>query len=143
MSIEINSYSRRDGARERIKRALEDGNDAKANDIAIEYEFSSEELKRCTGQHDQEKRRRNPYEADRLQQLRGMQAEEILALAKQEAHKLPPTESISCEYFLGAPHAHHKVYERHWPKPQQTRKDSRFEIIASKAYGEGRRVKMN
>ncbi len=31
-----------DGTRERMKRALEDGNDAKANEIAIEYGFTSE-----------------------------------------------------------------------------------------------------
>jgi hypothetical protein len=72
-----------------------------------------------------------------------MQAEEIFALAKQAAHEFPPTELISCEYFLGAPHAHYKIHERQWPKPQQTWKDSRFEIIDSKAYGERRRVTMN
>src|SRR5712692_9284652 len=138
MGIEINSYSRKDGARERIIRALEDGNEAKATDIAIESEFRSVEVKYYTRHRDQEKRRRNPYEADRLQQLRGMQAEEILALAKQEAHELPPTESISSEYFLGAPHAHYKIHERQWPNPRQTRKDSRFEIIETKAYGERR-----
>ena len=130
------TYSMKDGARERIKRALEDGNDAKANDIAIEYEFSSEELKFYTSRRDQEERRRNPYEADRLQQLRSMQAEEILALAKQTAPKVPPTKLISCEHFLGALHAHYKIHERQWPKLQQIREDSRFEIIDSKAYGE-------
>jgi len=124
-----------DGARERIIRALKDGNDAKANEIAFKYEFSSEEIRFYTHLRDQEERRRNPCDADRLQQLRKMQAEEILALAEQAAQTVPCTDSILCEHLLGALRAHYKIHELHWPKLQRTQDDAGFTIIDRKAYG--------